>query len=83
MDDALDKKKMPEGKDWQSIAPDIISRLTPKQIREILTYLVTEAGPGEINSFYEGLAKTAGGERATKMIQSAKYGKYTGFKKTA
>jgi len=79
MADALDIKSMPENKNWQTIAPQIISRLTPKQLRLMMNYIVTQAGISEIDAFYEAMGKIIGGERSVKMIDAAKRSKYNQF----
>ena len=71
VDNALDISNMPEGKDWMSIAPCIVTYLHKEELVAILQNMV---GGGQLAShdFYNALEQELPTSKVLKLIEIAK-----------
>jgi len=71
IDNSLDEEAMPEGKNWMSIAPEVVSHLSQYEMHGVLQHLAG-GGQTEVRAFYSALARFLSTERALEVIELAK-----------
>lgn len=71
IDNALDLERMPRGKCWMSISPDIVDGLSGIEAKAVLLRLV-HGGQSEHNDFYRYMQEALGNAQTLKHIENAK-----------